>query len=263
MGELYLVGGGLSGVRDLTLRALEVLASVELILVDTYTSVYNVNEADLKPLLNEFGGDPEVRMCSRRDLEERFFDLCEGYDRVALLSPGDPMAATTHMALVIEAVDRGWEVDIINGVSVFTAAPSKSGLELYRFGRTATIPLNVRSVYPYDVLESNRRAGLHTLFLLEVGEDGEFVSVADAARYLLEVEREEGRGVLDPSDLAIAVMRLGFEDELVAWGTLEEISDWEAGDPPQALILPAPELRETERVYIRRVLPHIRDVRGV
>ncbi|AAM01961.1 diphthine synthase [Methanopyrus kandleri] len=263
MGELYLVGGGLSDVRDLTLRALEVLASVELVLVDTYTSVYDVSEGDLKRLLNGFGGDPEVRMCSRRDLEERFFDLCEGYDRVALLSPGDPMAATTHVALVVEAADRGWDVEIINGVSVFTAAPSKSGLEMYRFGRTATIPLNVRSVYPYDVLESNRQAGLHTLFLLEVAEDGEFVSVADAARYLLEIEREEGRGVLDPSDLAIAVVRLGFEDELVAWGTLEELSDWEPGEPPQALILPASRLREAEREYIRRVLPHIRDVRGV
>ncbi|WP_457614295.1 diphthine synthase [Methanopyrus sp.] len=263
MGELYLVGGGLSGLRDLTLRALKVLASAELVLIDTYTSVYDVSEENLKLLLSEFGGDPEVRMCSRRDLEECFFDLCEGYDRVALLSPGDPMAATTHVTLVVEAVDRGWDVEIINGVSVFTAAPSKSGLEMYRFGRTATIPLNVRSVYPYDVLESNRRIGLHTLFLLEVTEDGEFVSVADAARYLLKIERKEGRGVLDPSDLAVAVVRLGFEDELVAWGTLEELSDWELDGPPQALILPASRLREVEREYIRRVLPHIRDVRGV
>ncbi|WP_456435567.1 diphthine synthase [Methanopyrus sp.] len=263
MGELYLVGGGLSDVRDLTLRALEVLANVELVLVDTYTSVYDVSEGDLKRLIKEFGCNPEIRMCSRRDLEEHFFDLCDGYDRVALLSPGDPMAATTHVALVVEAADHGWDVEIINGVSVFTAAPSKSGLEMYRFGRTATIPLKVRSVYPYDVLESNRRAGLHTLFLLEVAEDGEFVSVADAARYLLEIEREEGRGVLDPSDLAIAVVRLGFEDELVARGTLEELSDWKPNEPPQALILPASRLRETEHEYISRVLPHIRDVRGV
>ncbi len=258
---LYLVGAGLADVRDLTVRALRTLARADLVLVDTYTSVYELRERELRRLLRALGHDPpEIRPCSREELEERFFEVVGEAERVAVLSPGDPMVATTHATLAVEAARRGWSVRIVPGVSILTAGPGRAGLELYRFGRTATIPLRVRSVYPYDVLERNRDADLHTLFLLEAASEREYVSVADAVRYLLELEREEGRGVVSPDDEVIGVLRLGFEDELVVRGTVHEMSGcWDPG-PPQALIYPA-RLRGPEREFLELLVPHVRDAR--
>jgi len=259
---LYLVGAGLANVRDLTVRALEVLARVDLILVDTYTSVYEFREGELKRLLRALGGGgpPRIRPCSREDLEDRFFEVCGDAEEVAVLCPGDPMVATTHSALAVEAAKRGWRVEIVHGVSILTAGPARSGLELYRFGRTATIPLRVRSVYPYDVLEENLSSDLHTLFLLEAVSEREYVSVADAARYLLRLEEEEGRGVVSPNHEVVGVIRLGFENERLVRGTVQELADWDPPGPPQALIYPSPRLREPEREFLNLLVPHIRDV---
>lgn len=57
----------------------------------------------------------------------------------ALLVIGDPMIATTHAAIAVIARRRGFNVKIINSVSIVCAVLSQLGLSPYKLGPVATI----------------------------------------------------------------------------------------------------------------------------
>src|SRR5436853_221865 len=72
---------------------------------------------------------------------------------------------------------------IVHGVSILTAAAGALGLQIYKFGRTTTVPFSSAGFAPTSPLEAiltNRRAGLHSLVLLDLREDGSFLAPRDA-----------------------------------------------------------------------------------
>ena len=170
---------------------------------------------------------------------------------VCVAVPGDPMIATTHLGLVLECVRRGVEVRITNGLSIYTAAVSKSGLHIYKFGRSATVPKTenpsmLRQAY-YAVLENLSR-GLHTLLFLDTREGG--LKAGDALSMLLSVEREEGRGAIGEETLVIALARLGFGDEKIIAGRAREVSGHPLPPPPHTLIIPG-DMHFTEKEAVK------------
>src|SRR2546427_9911813 len=85
------------------------------------------------------------------------------------------MAATTHVDLRLRAAAAKVPSRIVHGVSILTAAAGALGLQAYKFGRTTTIPFPAIGFGPTSPLEAileNRRAGLHSLGLLDVREGG-------------------------------------------------------------------------------------------
>src|SRR5206468_2271352 len=98
--------------------------------------------------------------------------------RVAFLVGGDPMAATTHVDLRLRAASAGIPTRIVHGASILTAAAGVLGLQIYKFGRTTTIPFPSEGfgpTSPLEVILQNRSAGLHSLVLLDLREDGTFL----------------------------------------------------------------------------------------
>ena len=115
MGILYLVGLGLSW-KLTTPLALEVLKGSDFVYFDTYTSF----SCDITPERLSSLGINVVR-ASRKDLENEYkkvIALLDEGKKVAIASVGDPIIATTHEALAIEAAKRGHKVKVIPGVSV-------------------------------------------------------------------------------------------------------------------------------------------------
>src|SRR5207244_11719588 len=107
---------------------------------------------------------------------------------VACLLPGDPMSATTHVDLRLRAEAAKIRTRIVHGVSILTAAAGALGLQAYMFGRTTTVPFPSPGFAPTSPLEAileNRRAGLHTLVLLDLREDGSLLAPRDAIVPLL------------------------------------------------------------------------------
>ena len=83
------------------------------------------------------------------DRKEVESDFLLGYAKdkaIALISGGDPLTATTHVTLVIEARKQNIPVKTIHNSSIYTAAAGKSGLQIYRFGKTASL-VNPRPNY--------------------------------------------------------------------------------------------------------------------
>lgn len=250
VGKLYLVGCGLA--PDLiTLRALSVAKEADHVFMDSYTSRLLGN--GLRKLEELIGRKLEV--LGRSDLEEgltRKVLPLASTKRVALLVVGDPLVATTHSAVVVEAVKRGIEVEVVPGISVVPAALTLSGLMIYKMGRVATITYPVHGVFsehPYSVLKDNDERDLHTLFLLEMdAEKGYYMTVPEAIEILYKLEELRGEGVISPKRLAVAVGALGDRKrQRVCPGTLDELMGFDA-DVPHTLIVvsPKPHFMEEE-----------------
>jgi len=253
-GKLYIVGIGLTP-EYLTIRALKILRRVKKVFLDSYTSLLVDDDVKLKEVL---GSDYE--MLGRRDLEdlngEKVFNALNEGD-VALLSPGDPLIATTHVNIVIEARRRGYEVEIVPGVSIVSAAVSFTGLMIYKLGKIATVTYPKDGIlyeYPYDVVKENSLRNLHTLLLLEVDVDKSiYMSVKEAIQILLRIESLRREGVITSDRLAIGISRLGGEDMKVCPDSLGNLMSMDLGGPPHSLIITAPKLHFIEEEVLKVV----------
>ena len=111
----------------------------------------------------------KIIIVSRRDLEEesgRKVLEAAKEGKAALLVPGDPLIATTHVDLRIRAKKQGIRTRIIHAASIISAVIGLSGLQNYKYGRSVTIPFadEISTVEtPYKVIMGNKRLGLHTL----------------------------------------------------------------------------------------------------
>jgi diphthine synthase len=160
---------------------------------------------------------------------------------VALLVPGDPMNATTHVDLCVRANEMGIKTSIIHAASITSAAPGVTGLQSYKFGRTVTIPIpqNTPPLSPYDRILENYRRGLHTLILLDVDVENEkFLLISKAIKQLNWMEKKKKQGLITPNRLIIGAARIGGPDMEVKSGRLNEISRYDFKGPPHTMIFP-------------------------
>jgi diphthine synthase len=159
-----------------------------------------------------------------------------------LLVPGDPMAATTHVSLRVEAVRRGLPTRLVFAPSIIHMAFSEVGLQHYKAGRTVTIPYPEKGFAPTSPIEridANRAAGLHTLVLLDVkSQEGRYMSAADGVKFMLQLASKLQGSSLGPSTLAVAVARAGEPDCLRRAGAASRMATLDLGPPMHCLILP-------------------------
>lgn len=235
---LTFVGLGLHDEEGITIRGLEEARKACAVYAEFYTSPMPRLSLDgLEAMLGR-----AVRVVDRAFLEgegaEEILSKASAAD-VVLLVPGDPLIATTHAALRVEAERRGIRTRVVHGVSILSAAISLSGLHNYKFGRSVTIPFT-ESETPYDVLRDNRATGLHTLVFLDVEvERDRYMTVREGLRRLLALEGLRGEGVVTPDTLVIGLARVGSDDSVVRAGPAGQLLAYDFGDPPHLIIVPA------------------------
>jgi diphthine synthase len=233
---LKLVGLGLGSPDYFTKAALRELERSDVVYLDTYTGFLEERAiSELRQLLGE-----RLVLAQRKDLEEGSRRLVElaGKEEVSVAVPGDPLIATTHSSLIIEAVKRGVRWKVVHGVSVLSAAISRSGLSAYRFGRTVTVPKKAgQEEYEaiYRTIASNVELGLHTLILLDTADGG--LRAQEALRSLLDVESSTGSNLLETSPV-LAMARIGLGDETVFCGRAGDVLSSDLPPTPHVLIVP-------------------------
>ena len=254
---LYIAGFGTS-VEYVTRRLLEVLARADKVYIDSYTSIAPGLDPDT---VSRLAPRAEVVVADRRLLEEEQRVIIEeAREReVVVLVPGDPMLATTHVTLRIEAAKRGVPVELVHGVSGLQAVISLTGLQVYRFGRTVTLVYPEEGLRPYSTVEytwENHRRGLHTLILLDLRLDqGRAMTIPEAVEILLELEeelaREEGVEPVIRRAVLVGVARAGTREAMCKAGAAEEVASAEYPPPPHSLIVTAPRLHPVEEEALR------------
>jgi diphthine synthase len=235
--ELVFVGLGLNDEKGISLSGLEETRTAKHIFIELYTSLM----PDFSLERFEALSGKQIHVVSRRELEEENGALilnAAEKGKTVFLVPGEPLIATTHVTLRIEAEKRGVKTRIIHGASIISAIIGLSGLQNYKFGKTVTIPFPENfSETPYNVIAQNKKLGLHTLCLLDLKVDEKrFLSINKALTLLLGIEQKRKKGIVTPSTVAVGVARAGSNAPILKADYIKELLKYDFGGPPQSLI---------------------------
>ncbi len=219
---LYLIGTGVA--FDLTLAGFEAIRSCGTAFIETYT---NPIEPSKIRALEERAGKKLERL-ERDKMESSYLvELAKGSD-VCVLSSGDPLTATTHITLVMEARQKGVRVEVIHNSSIYSVAPARAGLQIYKFGKTASL-VNPRPNYKptssLEIIRENQGRGLHTLVLLDTEPEP--------------MEATAALDMLEGFDSAVVLSKVGEKDEKITYGKIKELGGKPLGRPPFCIIVPA------------------------
>ena len=183
---LSLIGIGLSDEKDITVKGLEIVRSADVVYLEGYTSLLQCSIQDLEEFYQK-----KVIAANRETVESDTL-VDEAVDKnVVLLIIGDPFSATTHVEMASACKEKNIEFQVVHNASVLTAI-GETGLQLYKFGRTASIPFiedhpNLET--PYNILRQNKLLDMHTLFLLDLKpEQNRFMIVSEALQILEQIE---------------------------------------------------------------------------
>lgn len=241
---LYLIGLGLTE-KDLSLKAFELLNKVNNIYVDTYTNYFDFDLLWLEKALGK-----KVNPLSREDIEKNpeFLEIAKNWD-VALLVSGDPLVATTHTDILLRAIKKGVKTKVFHASSIYSAI-AETGLHIYRFGKTASIPYPEENFFPrsfYDVAMDNRQRNLHTMLLLDVKKEKNlFMNPKEAIDILKKID--DDKNIKD----IIVISRISHENQRIIYGDMDQLIKFDKdfyGPPPHTLVIPA-ELHFAEEEYL-------------
>ncbi|MBU90785.1 diphthine synthase [Candidatus Woesearchaeota archaeon] len=247
---LYFIGIGLNDEKDISLKGLELVKKADFVYLENYTAKINCNLSYMKQLYGK-----KIILADRKlvemDAEKTILQQAKTKE-VAFLVVGDVFSATTHMDLFLRAKKAGIKTRIVHNASVFTAI-GVTGLQLYNFGKTASIPfLNENIETPYDVLKLNQKNNLHTLFLLDVKENSnDSLTVTDAIRYLLKVELKRNEKVFTDNTLCIGCAKLGSLDQIIRAGNAKELLQYLFKGGMHCLIVPAKKIHFMEEEALK------------
>jgi diphthine synthase len=231
---LFLIGAGVS--FDITLKGLEAIRTCEEAFIETYTNPLDPEKVRSLEII----AGKSLTPLDRSHLESSYLvDKAESSD-VCLIASGDPLTATTHVTLVIEAKKRGVPVHVIHNSSIHSVAPARAGLQIYRFGKTASL-VNPRPNYKptssLDIIRENLARNLHTLVLLDTEPQP--------------MDAKTALGLLGEFDSVVVLSRVGLEDEKISFGKIKDLekSSEKLGKPPLTIIVPA-KLHPIEEEYL-------------
>jgi len=217
---LHLVGVGLDD-KEITEKGLEAIEEAEKVYAEFYT---NTETVDLERVEEKTGSEIEKLPRDKVEREDRIIDSAEEKDTAFLVS-GDPLTATTHYDIKHRAEEKGLEVRTVHAPSIFTSI-AETGLNVYKFGRTVTLPEDSAPKSVTDYIEKNDEIGLHTLILLDINYRAE-----KASEKLIGLKEE-----LADRD-AIVIERANTDSQKISVGKLENFTEKEMGNPPHCIII--------------------------
>ncbi|MEW6748911.1 MAG: diphthine synthase [Candidatus Micrarchaeota archaeon] len=229
---LFLIGTGVA--FDITLSGMDALKSCDEAYLETYTNP--VTEETLSAL-EKTAGRKIIRL-PRESVESSFLVEKAKSADVCILASGDPLTATTHITLVLEAREKGVPVRVIHNSSIYSVAPARAGLQIYRFGKTATL-VNPRENYKptssLEIIRQNLKMDMHSLVLLDTEPSP--------------MEATAALEMLSEFDSAIVLSSLGYPDERISYGKIGDLKKKDLGRPPFTVIIPA-RLHAVEEEYL-------------
>ena len=238
---LNIVGLGLS-LKDISVSGIEAINKSDEVFIESYTSLSDYTINDLENFLKT-----EIKVLHRSEVEEEkpFFQKDKN---ITLLIYGDPLSATTHTEILQEAKKQNIKTNIIQAPSIFTAI-ARTGLQLYKFGKTASITFWSENYKPesfFDLLEQNTSIGAHTLFLLDLNpKENKFLSIKEALEVLQKIAEKRNFKL----GKAIGCARLGLASEIIKYDTIENLKKHDFGKAPYCLIFPG-KLNFSEEEFI-------------
>ena len=257
---LWLIGLGPGDLSMMTEQAVFAAKNCQHRFLEGYTATLPLqSEEGLEDLV----GDWSRRMRSAVESPAALLELASK-ESTALLIVGDPLQATTHVNLQLQAVELGIECRVIHGISITMLVTGAIGLQSYRFGRQTTLvyPYGTHlATSPFDTIRSNRVSGLHTLVLLDLDPTGlgENTPTPMTPEIAIDVLRRSAAKVASECTDSEAIESwkiilcsdMGTDSQEIRCGNLEQLSKITEGRM-HCLAIPAMTLHEVEELALER-----------
>ncbi len=232
---LYIVGLGLD-LKGISLEGREVVKSCKKIYLENYTVEFPYSDGELRRVLGK-----KVVSLNRDRVESNKIVKEAKKEDVCLLVYGSPFFATTHISIIEECKLKRVKYKIIYSASVFDAL-GESGLQLYKFGKIASMPKWDKSYKPdsfISVVKENFSINAHSLILVDIG-----LGFKEALGELKESDGEEFGKV-------VVCSRMGSEKSKIYYGSLEDLKRLRV-NAPFCFIIPG-KMHFMEEDFLRRL----------
>ena len=215
---LYIIGLGLNE-RGISKEGMLALEKCHKVYLEDYTVdfPYDIEELRLGKKIVPIG---------RSEVESnRLIKEAKGR-RIALLVYGSPLFATTHMSLVLDAQAQKIDIKVIYSASVFDAV-AETGLQLYKFGKIASMPKEDADFLGY--VKENLSIKAHSLILVDIGMS--FKKALEKLEKAIEKDKIK-------VDKIVVCSKLGTDNSVVFYGSIDELKKKEI-DAPFCFIIPS------------------------
>jgi diphthine synthase len=234
---LYLIGLGLNE-RSISKEALEIIPRCKRVYLESYTVDFPYTE---QALVDEIG--KKVISADRKKVESlEIVDEAKKMD-VALLIYGSPLAATTHITLIQEAIASGIKYRVIQNASVLDAV-AETGLQLYKFGKITSMPYWKQSYEPdsfMEVIKENQSIKAHSLILIDIN--------MNITKAIAQLEKSAKAHDVKLGKLIICQC-LGTKRQKILYRDIDEIREFSGVQKPYCIIIPG-ELHFVEKEFLK------------
>ncbi|MCL4380967.1 diphthine synthase [Candidatus Marsarchaeota archaeon] len=250
---LYLIGLGLSK-GDISAKALEIAKKCDVAYIERYTG--RISDDDVNELSESIG--KKFKILKRPSFEDNVAELiAEAAEKnVGVFIEGDPLIATTHKILFIEAKTHGVEIKVVHSVSILTAAMGESMLDFYRFGAVCTIAdwsEHYKPVSFYETIERNLGMNLHSILFLDFDESEQASpDLRRVSGIFKAAEKQYGRGILNEEREIIILHNVELDTQKNLLAKIGELDDIELGRGPTLIVIPA-KLSDIEKELVDAV----------
>jgi diphthine synthase len=221
---LYLIGLGLNE-KGISLEGIEACRKADEVFLEGYTVDFPYSKQELEKIIGK-----KLNVLKREEVEsDKIVNLAKEKD-IALLIYGSPLFATTHIALVQMCIEKKIKHKIIYSASIFDAI-AETGLQLYKFGKTTSLPKWTEKHKPtsfIDVIKENQSIKAHTLLLVDIG--------LEFSEALKQLEKSDD-GEIKLKEI-IACSNLGTEKAKIFYGSIEKLKKKNI-EKPFCFIIPA------------------------
>jgi len=167
---------------------------------------------------------------------------------ISLLVYGDPLSATTHLQLIQTCKNKKIPYKISHNASILTAI-SETGLSLYKFGKTTSMPDWSQHKHKptsfIDIIKQNQSIQAHTLILIDIGLEIKY------AKQQLKQSAKKNNLALDLNkEKLILISKAGTEKQKIIYKTLKSMPD--KIPKPYCLIIPS-KLNLAEQEFLEKL----------
>jgi diphthine synthase len=205
------------GKGDIAERALELAKHADEVLVEKYSSFLEEGYAEW--IEQKIG--KELKEVSREGLEqlaEKTVEMAREKD-VVLLTPGDPLVATTHKILLDIAEEKGIKTKVVHAPSAFSVAIGESRLSFYKFGPVVNIPYWQEHYKPTafaKTIARNLELGLHSLAFLDINrQTRKPMKIEECIEILGKADAIERTGIFKKDPYVLIEANLGRDDQQI------------------------------------------------
>ncbi len=221
---LYIVGLGLNE-NGISKQGLEIVKKGKKIYLESYTINFPYDSKKLEEVLGK-----KIISADREFVESDKLVKEAKKEDVILLVYGSPLNATTHISLIEEARKEKVKCEIIYSASIFDAI-AETGLQIYKFGKIASMPKWSKSYKPtsfMEIVKDNEKINAHSLILGDIGLD-----LKDALKELEESAKIEKIKV----GKIVVCSKLGTKDRKIIYGEMKNFNKEIA--KPYCIIIPS------------------------